>query len=113
MMMAQNILYCPEDVNYKNSLFGSITDFADVRHAVHKAIKPANAAITVLSMCEGFNASHISTLDLLHTLTKNNPELHDLVNNKNLCQGNDHSFYSTLFFSFFLPNCSIHKLFSL
>ena len=108
-----NILYCPEDASYQRTLFGTITDFADVRTAVNNSMTPTNGAVTALSLLEHFDSSHISVLDSLDILTRENPKLNSLVKNKGFFADNNHSFYCSVLFSFFLPQCSVYKLFSI
>lgn len=109
MPKEQNIVYCKNLCNA--SMFGSISDFADKRETINdinKNLEPLDTPINILTLLKRYPSTHLSVIELLKIILDRNDTLHSFaINDAHI--DNYLEFYCKMFYSWFIPTCSVDK----
>lgn len=117
MSSTENILYCKD--LYKSfsndnniSMFDTIAHLADERLITRNSKeeeKEGKMIIDVLSLLEKYASTHLSVIELLKIVTVNHKILHSFAVNNDVNGMNYRDYYCKMFYSWFLPECSVTK----
>lgn len=113
MTNEENIVYCKDVCN--TSMFGSICDFAYERKILDVRIRDVtqtDTPINVLALLQRYQHTHLSVIDLLKIVSEDDATLHEFATSNEYVD-NYLYFYSKLFFSWFIPACSVKKTISI
>ena len=113
MSNQENIIYCKDVCT--TSMFGSICDFADTRKSLDSRVKNINLSenpINILALLQRYPSTHLSIMDLLKIVSEKDATLHGFAVNDRYVD-NYLNFYSKLFFSWYIPACSVERAISI
>ena len=109
-----NIIHCKDGCT--KSMFGSISDFADVRtpniNSYAKNDELSHFPINILALLKRYPSTHLSVIDLLKIISDEDDSLRGLAVNDSVIP-NHLDYYCKFFYSWFIPVCSVKKTISI